>query len=151
MAREREAFERELQELSQHEDAQARAISSLDGSVAVGEMSMEQEKQLKIKKRRGDREIAQEKSKLDDVARRVRFYDEAFAKIRTATGIAEIDQLVATFHKNEESNFSLFNYVAEQNTEIEKLEEAIAMLRVEAARAQALSGDASETNRHLLT
>lgn len=38
---------------------------------------------------------------------------------------------VRTFIKNEEQNFSLFNYVNEQTNEIEKLEEAIQQLREE--------------------
>lgn len=39
-----------------------------------------------------------------------------------------------TFIKNEEQNFSLFNYVNEQSNEIEKLEEAIQTLREEEVR-----------------
>ena len=38
---------------------------------------------------------------------------------------------VRTFIKNEEQNFSLFNYVNEQTNEIEKLEEQIQQLREE--------------------
>jgi hypothetical protein len=43
---------------------------------------------------------------------------------------------VRTFIKNEEQNFSLFNYVNEQTNEIEKLEEQIQLLREEEVREQ---------------
>ena len=50
-------------------------------------------------------------------------YEEAFEKIKQATGISDPDEFVTQFIKVEDQNFSLFNYVNELNTEIEKLEE----------------------------
>ena len=41
-------------------------------------------------------------------------FEEAFNKIKAATGITDIEELVRTFIKNEDQNFSLFNYVNEQ-------------------------------------
>ncbi|CAN0463511.1 unnamed protein product, partial [Laminaria digitata] len=38
---------------------------------------------------------------------------------------------VRTFVKNEDQNFSLFNYVNEQQNDIEKLEEQLNQLQVE--------------------
>lgn len=66
-----------------------------------------------------------------DYKERVQNFEEAFNKIRAATGISDINNLVNIFIKNEEHNFSLFNYVNEQNNEIEKLEEQILALREE--------------------
>ena len=43
--------------------------------------------------------------------------------------LLDIDELVKTFIKNEDHNFSLFNYVNEQNNEIEKLDEQIQGLK----------------------
>jgi preprotein translocase subunit SecA len=59
----------------------------------------------------------------------VQNFEEAFNKIKSATGISDIEELVRTFIKNEDHNFSLFNYVNEQNNEVEKLEEQIQALR----------------------
>jgi uncharacterized membrane protein YgaE (UPF0421/DUF939 family) len=53
---------------------------------------------------------------------RVQNFEEAFNKIKSATGITDIEELVRMFIKNEDHNFSLFNYVNEQNNEIEKVE-----------------------------
>ena len=81
-----------------------------------------------------------------DYRERAQNFEEAFNKIRTATGIQDIDELVKTFIQNEEHNFSLFNYVNEQNNEIEKLEEAIALLREEEMKYAQESGN--DVNQH---
>lgn len=75
-----------------------------------------------------------------DYRERVQNFEEAFNKIKAATGINDIDTLVKTFIKNEEHNFSLFNYVNEQNNELEKLEEAIALLQEEESKFAQESG-----------
>ncbi|CAN0201395.1 unnamed protein product, partial [Hapterophycus canaliculatus] len=62
---------------------------------------------------------------------RIQNFDEAFARIRSATGIEDIEELVRTFVKNEDQNFSLFNYVNEQQNEVEKLEEQLHQLEEE--------------------
>ena len=52
-------------------------------------------------------------------------YEEAFQTIKEATGIEDIDLLVAKFIEVEDKNFALFNYVNELNNEIELLQEQI--------------------------
>ena len=49
---------------------------------------------------------------------RAQNFEEAFNKIKSSTGISDIDEVVKTFIKNEDHNFSLFNYVTEQNNEV---------------------------------
>ena len=55
----------------------------------------------------------------------VETYEEAFQRIRAMTGEDDIDVLVNRFIEVEDTNFALFNYVNEQNNEIEKLNEEI--------------------------
>jgi chromosome segregation ATPase len=81
-----------------------------------------------------------------DYKERVQNFEEAFNKIKAATGISDVDTLVKTFIKNEEHNFSLFNYVNEQNNEIEKLEEQIAQLKDEERKFAEESGQ--DVNQH---
>jgi hypothetical protein len=81
-----------------------------------------------------------------DFRERAQNFEEAFNKIRIATGINDIDELVTTFIKNEEHNFSLFNYVNEQNNEIEKYEEQITALREEESKYATESGN--DVNQH---
>ena len=49
-----------------------------------------------------------------------------FSQIREVTGEDDIDYLVRHFISVEDKNFALFNYVNEQNDEIEGLQEKIA-------------------------
>ena len=64
-------------------------------------------------------------------AEKVQMYTQAFEKIQQATGIEEIDQLVHTFISAEDQNYTLFNYVNEVNSEIEKLEDHITAIKSE--------------------
>jgi hypothetical protein len=81
---------------------------------------------------------------------RAQNFEEAFNKIFSATGITDIEELVTTFIKNEDHNFSLFNYVNEQNNEIEKLEEQIQSLRDEEQKYAMESGDNFQEHKQVL-
>lgn len=85
-----------------------------------------------------------------DAFERVQNFEEAFNKIKSATGISDIEELVRTFIKNEDHNFSLFNYVNEQNNEIEKYEEQIQSLREEERRFAQESGDDVHQHKQIL-
>merc|ERR1719284_401686 len=89
------------------------------------------EAKLKKKLSRGAWGIAKEKVDMQVSMERVQNFEEAFNKIKAATGISDIEELVRTFIKNEDQNFSLFNYVNEQTNDIEKLEEQIQQLKEE--------------------
>ena len=67
--------------------------------------------------------------------------------LQASTGITDIKQLVATFLRNEEENFSLFNFIAEQNAEIERLEEELDTLREDGMRAQRQRGGVVAADR----
>ena len=58
--------------------------------------------------------IAKDKANVAASIDKVQSYEEAFNKIKAATGISDIQELVNTFIANEDQNFSLFNYVNEQ-------------------------------------
>ena len=55
----------------------------------------------------------------------IQSYEDAFQKIKQATGMQDIDKLVNRFIEVEDQNFSLFNYVNELNNEIELLQEKV--------------------------
>jgi hypothetical protein len=81
---------------------------------------------------------------------RVQNFEEAFGKIRSATGITDIEELVRTFIKNEDHNFSLFNYVNEQNNEIEKVQEQIEGLMQDESKYKQESGDDKNQQKQIL-
>ena len=91
-----------------------------------------------------------EKVEVVDSYERVQNFEEAFNKIKAATGITDIDVLVRTFIKNEDHNFSLFNYVNEQNNEIEKLEEQLQVLREEERKFTQESGEDVHQHKQIL-
>ena len=66
-----------------------------------------------------------EKKKLmDQYMRNVKVIEDAFDQIKEATGISSIEEIVTTFIKAEEQNYSLYNYVNMLNTETDSLEES---------------------------
>jgi hypothetical protein len=48
---------------------------------------------------------------MDQGAKQIRLYEDAFQKIQAATGMSDIDDLVTSFIAAEDQNFSLFNFV----------------------------------------
>uniref|UniRef100_A0A7S1XXH8 ODAD1 central coiled coil region domain-containing protein n=1 Tax=Phaeomonas parva TaxID=124430 RepID=A0A7S1XXH8_9STRA len=109
-------------------------------------LSQEDEAKLQEEMNQGTRQLMKDREAAETSMKRVQNFEEAFNKIRAATGIQDVDELVRTFIKNEDQNFSLFNYVNEQTNEIEKLEEQIQGLREEEARYAQESGD--DANQH---
>jgi len=70
-------------------------------------------------------ETNKEKRKLmDQYLRNVKVIEDAFEQIKQATGISNIEEIVTTFIKAEEQNYSLYNYVNMLGTETVQLEES---------------------------
>eukprot|EP00762_Andalucia_godoyi_P001072 ANDGO_01996.mRNA.1 Outer dynein arm protein 1 len=78
-------------------------------------------------------------------------YESAVAKIRSATGIQDMDELVDKFVVAEDRNFSLFNYVNELNNEIERLEEQITEIRGEMDRFKGAGASSDSQRKRILT
>ncbi|KAL9656853.1 hypothetical protein ABK040_004387 [Willaertia magna] len=74
--------------------------------------------------------LAGQKAKQYDMTEKRKQYEDKFEKIELATG-KNIDVLIEEFSQSEDQNFSLFTYVNELNSEVEKLEEQIAELEEE--------------------
>jgi chromosome segregation ATPase len=56
---------------------------------------------------------------MDQYLRNVKVIEDAFDQIQEATGISNIEEIVTTFIKAEEQNYSLQNYVNMLNTELD--------------------------------
>ncbi|XP_013383597.1 coiled-coil domain-containing protein 63-like [Lingula anatina] len=69
-----------------------------------------------------DKAIAQNQEK-------IKTYEEAFERIKTATGEQDIDVIVKQFIEKEGENFALFNYANEVNHEVELLNEEISAIK----------------------
>lgn len=115
---------------SQNAGALADTTCDPDGSHR-GNLSMSQEASLKRKVARGAWNIAKDKAQMHLSSEKVQSYEEAFQQIQKATGITDIDELVTKFVEGEDKNFSLFNYVNDQNSDIERLEMAISDVKTQ--------------------
>ncbi|KAL1504879.1 hypothetical protein AB1Y20_008649 [Prymnesium parvum] len=148
--KEQQEFEQEWKELGKMieqdrkmKDFMKKEREKLSLAEHRGDMTVEQETNLKKKVLRGNWGIAKDKASIHASMEKVQSYEEAFAKIQAATGISDIDELVTTFINAEDQNFALFNYVNELNSECEKLEEQIADIKseIEKYKGQGLNTD----------
>jgi hypothetical protein len=94
-----------------------------DKKVVVGDFS----NHINVLRLRLAKIIATNKEKkrlMDQYLRNVKVIEDAFEQIKDATGIASIDEIVTSFIKAEEQNYSLYNYVNMLGTETDLLEES---------------------------
>lgn len=60
--------------------------------------------------------------------RNAQIIEQAFDQIKENSGMSDIDEIVTTFIKAEEQNYSLYNYVNMLNSETDGLEDHIRSL-----------------------
>lgn len=72
----------------------------------------------------GDKDIDAEKVQIKTL-------EEAFQRIREATGEDDVDFIVTNFIRRENENFALFQYVNEINDEVEQLHDEIYNMQAE--------------------
>lgn len=77
-------------------------------------------------------------------------YEDAIQKIKTATGLNDLETIVQKFIQAEEQNFSLFNYVNDLNNEIEKLEEQVAEMKQEKELIHGQGASASSQHEQII-
>merc|ERR1712070_377719 len=143
---EQAAFEEEWKDLGRiiEADRQRKANKAKVEEIGQrGEMTVEEEMGMKKKLIKGTWAIARDKASMHVQAEKVQTYEEAFARIMDATNIHSIDELVDTFINAEDKNFTLFNFVNELTSEIEKLEEQIGEIKseVDKYRGQDVNSD----------
>ncbi|CEG46949.1 uncharacterized protein PHALS_03618 [Plasmopara halstedii] len=122
---------KKLEKSKVHASGSAKHRRGFLNGESAGIVAFEDEIETKQKKQKGTWGMAKEEVHVQVSIERVQNFEDAFLKIRAATQINDLDQLVTSFIKKEDQNFSLFNYVNEQNNEIEKLEEWNELLRDE--------------------
>ena len=92
----------------------------------------EEAQQLKRKVLKGSWGAAKESAaEHASVEKKARAHEQAFAQIKEATGISDVDELVSTFIDAEHPNFALFSFVSELDGECERLEMQVSQMRSE--------------------
>ena len=74
---------------------------------------------------------------------KIHSYEEMLLRIQDSFGAYDVNEIVNKFMEAEEQNFSLFNYVNDINSEIERLEHSISNMRnqIEKYKGQGMSTD----------
>ncbi|XP_071966563.1 outer dynein arm-docking complex subunit 1 [Engystomops pustulosus] len=106
------------------------------------------EEVLDARRRREKEE--QERKKRDPTEDTIETYEQAFQQIQSVTGEDDLDILVNKFIEVEDRNFALFNYVNEQNNEIERLTEQISEIKKEIEEFKALGVRLEQEHRSIL-
>lgn len=83
---------------------------------------------------------------MDMYIRNVKIIEDAFDQIKEATGISSTEEIVTTFIKAEEQNYSLYNYVNMLNSEIDMIEEQNRNIEQE-IRSREIQGEMSEAQK----
>jgi len=80
----------------------------------------------------------EKKNLMDMYVRNVNIIEDAFQQIKMQTGISSTEEIVTTFIKAEEQNYSLYNYVNMLNSEIDMIEEQNKNIEAEILRHEEL-------------
>jgi chromosome segregation ATPase len=110
------------------------AVTGTNTEVVVGDVTTADSKNVNAGNPNTSVPLTQEK---------IHSYEEMLLKIQENTGINDIQEIINKFLEAEEQNFSLFNYVNDINSEIERLEHSISNMRnqIEKYRGQGMSSD----------
>ncbi|CAN0083088.1 unnamed protein product, partial [Phaeothamnion confervicola] len=126
--REQDDFESQMLELGRALEGELNPTTfsvTAGASGPHGAMTQHEELSLKHRLAADATGLANERAELQASQERIQSFEEAFTRIQAATGIEDVDELVRTFIKNEDHNFSLFNYVNQQQNDIEAVGAAI--------------------------
>lgn len=105
----------------------------------------EDENRAKWKTGQSGWDLAEQKNNQIISGEKLKYYEDGLKKIETATGMS-VEELIEKFVIAEDNNFSMFTYVNELNSEIEKLEEQISESEEELSRYKG-DGAASDAQK----
>ena len=86
---------------------------------------------------------------MDQYLRNVKVIEDAFEQIKEATGITAIDEIVTSFIKAEEQNYSLLNYVNKLTNETDQLEDSNREIREQIDKMIELKNYSQEQKNNL--
>jgi coiled-coil domain-containing protein 63/114 len=101
---------------------------------------------LKLRLQKWTTNNKEKKNLMDMYIRNVHIIEDAFAQIIQQTGISSTEEIVTTFIKAEEQNYSLYNYVNTLNSEIDMIEEQNKKIAEDIANHEKL-GDMNEKEK----
>lgn len=124
------------------------AVSTEATPVATGEFA-NPVALLNLRLKKWTNNNKEKKNLMDMYVRNVNIIEDAFLQIKQQTGISSTEEIVTTFIKAEEQNYSLYNYVNMLNSEIDMIEEQNKSIEAEIMRHEEL-GDMSEKEKEIV-
>lgn len=115
----------------------------------AGDLSVEEEIELKHRSSKILWEIAKREVEVKTQSAKLAVLEDAFAKIRALTSITSVEEMVGAFLQAEEKEFSLLGMINDTNREIEKEEIANTALRAAVEKARE-KGDKGAKSRKAL-
>ncbi len=149
--KEQESFDKQMDEMGKalEEEINAAAERRKNQQPHVG--NTEEETKIAAEKVARANALLREREQLaKEREDKINNYEVAFRKIKEATGMTDVDNLVRIFQKNEEYNFSLFTFANAQADEIEGLEEQLQKLHDEEKVSASDAGEGSSNFEHEL-
>lgn len=104
---------------------------------------------LKLRLQKWTNQNKEKKNLMDMYIRNVSIIEDAFQQIKQETGISSTEEIVTTFIKAEEQNYSLYNYVNMLNSEIDMIEEQNKNIEQEIQRHEEL-GEMTEKEKEVV-
>lgn len=104
---------------------------------------------LKFRLQKWTNNNKEKKNLIDMYVRNVNIIEDAFSQIKQQTGISSTEEIVTTFIKAEEQNYSLYNYVSMLTSEIDMIEEQNNNIEQEIKRHEQL-GEMNEKEKELV-
>jgi len=155
-----EQFEQEYNELAHYIEAQHRSREHAKqsgrnanggGTDGVrGELSAEDEANMQLQLEALGSELDTAAQKGGETQEKIRSFEEAFDKLQQATGINDINELVATFINNEDETFSLFSYIQSVNQDVDSTEEKTARMKEDMRKFQESEGESQIQRKQAL-
>lgn len=149
-------FEKEWKDLNRMiEENQKKTVNESQGRHSIAykgavDTVVEEEKDLKKRLSRGTLQVINDKIVIEKTQEEVKYYREAFKKIREATGIENIDELAQNFEDADKENFKLFNEANKLNKDIEHLELQINSTKEQIEKAKTTMFSADSTRKQIL-
>lgn len=99
---------------------QSTRVGNFETVPNAGNLTVEEEEEIRKQLLAMDAADAKERENLKVVENRAIYYASAFEDLKRVSGIDDLDRLVKVFMRQEEDNFSLFNYIQAVSQEVDQ-------------------------------
>jgi chromosome segregation ATPase len=118
----------------------SKAFGDFSDLEKAGDYTVEEEEEIADQIRRVAEEKANSDASAAAVEKKIAWYKSSFEELKRVSGIDDLDRLIQVFQKQEEQNFSLYNYIQAVSQEVDQQVEKTEELENEIAEYEAEQG-----------